>query len=95
MNDGNIIVGTTSAKLIKIDSNGNLVWNKNIVELINSIYEFDINSISVMNDGNIIVGTTDAELIKVDSNGNLVWNKNIVKLINSISGFEINTISSN
>ena len=90
---GNIFVGTTGAKLIKVDSNGNLVWNKNIVELINSISGFDINSISVMNDGNIIVGTTSAKLIKIDSNGNLVWNKNIVELINSIHGFDINSIS--
>ena len=46
MNDGNIIVGTTSGKLIKVDSNGNLVWNKDVTRLININYSLDINNIS-------------------------------------------------
>ena len=29
---GNIIVGTTSGKLIKVDPNGNLVWNKDVTD---------------------------------------------------------------
>ena len=43
---GSIIVGTAGGNLIKVDSNGNLVWNKDVVSFIH--YNSDINSTSVM-----------------------------------------------
>ena len=87
VNDGFIIVGSTSSYgrggwdvwLIKIDENGNEIWNKTY-----GWYDMDWGKkIIRAKDGYMIFGDTtstvtgwnDIVLIKIDENGNEIWNK--------------------
>ena len=71
--------GNYDAWLIKVDRNGNEIWNKTY----GGKNEDGIYDILVTQDGCIVAGKTksfgkgsyDAWLIKVDSNGNEIWNK--------------------
>ena len=89
LSDGYLIVGSTSsygkngssdAWLIKVDENGNEIWNRTYG---GDGEDFGF-SILKLNDGYLIVGSTssygkngssDAWLIKVDENGNEIWNR--------------------
>jgi hypothetical protein len=85
--DGYIIVGSTysfgagrvDAWVIKIDKNGNKIWDKTFG---GSGWD-DADAIIKVNNGYIIVGYTDsfgagyrdAWIIKIDKNGNKIWDK--------------------
>ena len=83
--------GTCDATIMKIDNDGNVIWNKNFGG--NGYDRFD--SIAAVSDGLIVVGfsesdsfdngdwvgvtakgTTDAVIVKYDNDGNVVWKKN-------------------
>jgi hypothetical protein len=77
--DGGYIVGGTGASLVKTDSYGNLVWQKNY-----SCGTVNENSVQQTTDGGyVIVGTTncigpghtDIFLIKTDAFGDTLWTK--------------------
>ena len=87
--NGYMIVGTTLSTstgwgdiyFIKIDKNGNEIWNKTFGGKDHEI----LNDLKETNDGYILVGGTesydvgifDAWLLKVDKEGNEIWNKSL------------------
>src|SRR5690606_18207878 len=78
------IIGSTSAgdhaRMVKIDENGTLVWDKAFVW---GGYESTCEAISSLEDGNFLFvgGYTDfyhyetAIIVKIDSSGELLWKK--------------------
>jgi hypothetical protein len=62
--------------IIKIDSNGNLLWNKTYGGIEN---DAAVSAIQTADGGYAVIGTTNpsskAWLVKTDSNGNRLWNK--------------------
>ncbi|MEA2054718.1 MAG: hypothetical protein U9O96_06385, partial [Candidatus Thermoplasmatota archaeon] len=86
-NGGFIVVGVTAplsgdtwdAWLLKVDANGNEIWNKSFGGMGND----EAYSVIELKEGYMIVGSTqhwsemdyDFWLIKTDRNGNEIWNK--------------------
>lgn len=73
-------INKTAAWVVKINGNGNTVWNKTYCE--NDGSEF--RSIQKTADGFLLVGNTflssgmeDAWIVKIDNEGNVAWNKTI------------------
>ena len=80
----NIYVGDSlNGYLMKIDTNGNLVWYKYTQNFIKS-GGVNISALCIAPDGNIIVGDSkNGILMKIDTNGNLVWYKYTQNFIRS------------
>ena len=78
----NIIVGDSlNGYLMKIDTNGNLVWYKYTQNLIRG-GGVNISALCIAPDGNIMVGDSlNGYLMKINTNGNLVWYKYTQDLI--------------
>ncbi len=91
--------GGYSGYIIKIDTLGNLIWEKTIGGV---DWDF-LNGICVLNDGSLILcgrtssfsnGGYDGYIVKIDSQGNVVWERNIGNLNDESfkSVIEINNI---
>ena len=75
--DGGFIIGASSSKtnyngsnLIKLDNNGNIIWNKKYVGL------FNLHSLDICSNGDFIFGGyggSDKKVVRVDSNGDIIW----------------------
>jgi hypothetical protein len=87
-NNGFLIVGSsssfnmndTAAYAVRIDSSGNMVWNKTYFE----DYGSEFRNAQKTTDGFLLVGNTflssgneDAWILKIDDQGNALWNKTI------------------
>jgi hypothetical protein len=87
-NNGFLIVGSsrsfnmndTAAWAVRIDSSGNMVWNKTYLEDHGS----EFRNVQKTTDGFLLVGNTflssgneDAWILKMDDQGNALWNKTI------------------
>lgn len=87
LDNGYLIVGYSSyyeGLILKIDSNGNLLWNKKIVYTENEIF----NCVVATNDsGFILAGSTydtthkltEALIVKVNSKGDAIWSRVILQ----------------
>ena len=91
-NDDNIIVGANSQYdgaekiIIKYDSNGNLIWKKDVTTNTRTNgFDCSIKQVLCSTDENIIVSaggdtvsdSQDKVIIKYDKNGNLIWKKSV------------------
>jgi hypothetical protein len=87
-NNGFLIVGSsrsfnmndTAAWAVRIDSSGNMVWNKTYLE----DYGSEFRNVQKTTDGFLLVGNTflssgneDAWILRIDDQGNALWNKTI------------------
>ncbi|MHA1984282.1 MAG: hypothetical protein ACW967_07995 [Candidatus Hodarchaeales archaeon] len=74
-------VGDTDYLLVKVDSNGNILWNKTYGGVARDVFR----SLLILSDGSLLLaGGTDSFgsggdqnvwMIKVDENGNHIWNR--------------------
>ena len=81
-------IGMLDAIIVKYDSSGNILWNKNFGGTSNDYFRFvQVTSdggyiaigVSYSTDGNLTglnKGGQDAIIVKYDSSGNVLWNKN-------------------
>ncbi len=88
--------GNSDAWVIKVDENGNELWNKTF----GSIKEDMAKSIIETSDGGYIIagytysfgaGNSDAWIIKVDKNGNKLWDKTFGDRFNNVANSIIKT----
>lgn len=77
---GSVFENRTVAWIVRIDSNGNQLWNKTFPE----VYESDFRRIVETSDGFVLIGNTftssgdsDGMIIKIDDEGNALWNVTI------------------
>jgi hypothetical protein len=96
---GTIIIGnatTSDAWLVKVDSDGNVVWNKTFG---GNLADTAYNIILTSDGGFALVGLTysfgaggeDMFLIKTDANGNLLWNKTYGGIVDDMANCVIQT----
>jgi hypothetical protein len=98
--DGFVVVGSstslkqnqTAAWVLKLDNEGNMLWNQTFLEAAGSEFRFVLG----LKDGFLLVGNvflpsgdTDGYVVKIDAGGNLVWNstlggKNVDKLFSAV-----------
>lgn len=72
--------GQMSAWVLKLDTNGNPVWNMSFVEGISTEFRYAIN----VNDGFLLVGnvfwpsgSVNGLIVKIDDQGNVIWNTTV------------------
>tara|TARA_B100000579_G_scaffold385594_1_gene356795 strand:- start:1258 stop:2667 length:1410 start_codon:yes stop_codon:yes gene_type:complete len=84
--DGSYIVGSSTIKVMKIDTSGNEIWNVNLKEnfpnpsrnyYLRSLIETSDGGIAIVSDGHPVSGSNgeDAFLTKIDNNGSFLWIK--------------------
>jgi hypothetical protein len=98
--DGFVAVGSstsfkqnqTAAWVLKLDNEGNMLWNQTFLEAAGSEFRFVLG----LEDGFLLVGNvflpsgdTDGYVVKIDAGGNLVWNitlggENVDKLFSAV-----------
>jgi hypothetical protein len=84
--NGNTMTGTRDMYVAKFDTNGNVIWLKQLGVATKATYGINLDIDSSENafvvgytlgslDGNTLTGTTDAFITKYDTNGNKLWTK--------------------
>ncbi len=85
-NSPGVSSGNTDILLIKIDKNGNLIWQKAYGNLAFPNHEWGYDIIQILDGGFIFVGardryskgSTNGLIIRIDENGGLIWEKELL-----------------